>query len=120
MRAFKTESRVTARGASPLGAEPTPVTRASGRAPSGETRGQDPRIRGQLMPYARVTSQFQRQEIVNRLTAPNDRPPIAVDEHFRRHRAAVVIGRHDRAVGARVENGEEIAGLRPPEPALLA
>jgi len=34
--------RVAPGGASPLGAEPSPVTNALGRAPSGETRRQDP------------------------------------------------------------------------------
>ena len=41
------------------------------------------------------------------------------DQHFGGHRAAVVVGGHHRAVGAGVEHGKEIAGLRPRQPAIL-
>jgi len=45
LTALPNASRVTARGASPLGAQPSSVTSALGRAPSGETRGRVPRRR---------------------------------------------------------------------------
>ncbi|KAG1254625.1 hypothetical protein G6F68_010758 [Rhizopus microsporus] len=55
---------------------------------------------------------LQRQQFADGLAAPDQAGVAVVEQHFRRERPAVVVGRHRRAVGARVVEDHEVADAR--------
>src|SRR5947207_5038593 len=63
---------------------------------------------------------FEREHVVDRLTAPDDAPASFVDEHFGRQRTTVVVRCHRRPVRAGVANRHEVAHLEVRQRAIAA
>src|SRR4051812_13842149 len=65
-------------------------------------------------------SDLERDQVLDRLTAPDDGVAAVFHHHLWRHRPAVVVRCHHRAVRARIEDREQVADLRTREAAIAA